>query len=102
MHPPYSEVPDRPDVNDQGGFLGIAGRDTPGGVRIAEVVPGGPADEAGVEVGDRVVAFDGTEISSMEQLADLVGATEPGTDVELVLGGPDGARTVTVTIGERP
>ena len=100
--PPFSEQPGIPDDREGRGFLGVAGMDTPGGVRILEVVPGGPADEAGVEAGDRVVAFDGVEISSMEQLADLVGATEPGTEAELVLGGPDGGRTVTVTIGERP
>lgn len=99
MFPPFAEIPG---PNEGRGFLGIAGMDTPGGVRIAEVVPGGPADEAGVEAGDRIVAFDGVEVSSMEQLADLVGGTDPGSEVELVLGGPGGGRTVTVIIGERP
>ena len=92
-------IPDRPAGS---GFLGIVGRDGPAAVRVGEVVPDGPADDAGVNPGDRIIAYAGREIVSMEQLADLVAATEPGTEVELVLGGPAGGRIVTVTIGERP
>lgn len=84
------------------GYLGIRGVDTPRAVRIVEVQEGSPADAAGIAVGDRVVSFDGIAIGSMEELARLVRATTPGTEVEMVLGGPGGGRSVTVVVGERP
>jgi len=102
--PEGSQVPDRSndEAVDGQGYLGIRGVDTPGAVRIVEVEAGSPADEAGIAAGDRVVSFDGNAIGSMEQLADLVRATAPGTEVEMVLGGPGGGRSVTVVVGERP
>ena len=102
--PGMDQVPDQSndEAVDGQGYLGIRGVDTPGAVRIVEVETGSPADEAGIEAGDRVVSFDGTPIGSMEQLADLVRATAPGTEVEMVLGGPGGGRSVTVVVGERP
>lgn len=95
-------TPDQDAPAATGGFLGIAGVDTPGSVLIVEVVPGSPADEAGVRPGDRVVSYDGTSIDSMEQLADLVRGTAPGTRVTMNLGGPGGAREVTVLVGAAP
>ena len=84
-----------------GGYLGISGVDTPGAVMVVEVVPGSPADQAGIVAGDRIISFGGTSIESMEQLADLVHGTEPGTVVEVVVGGPGGGHTVSVTVGDR-
>jgi serine protease Do len=100
---PTPEVPGDQGQADEGvGFLGISGIDTPGAVRIVEVLAGSPADQAGITRGDRVISFGGTPIDSMEQLAELVRGTEPGTEVEMVLGGPGGGHTVTVVVGERP
>lgn len=84
------------------GFLGITARNTPGGVLVIEVLPGSAADKAGIERGDHVVAFDGESIVSRQQLGDVIRGTEPGTEVEMVLGGPNGGRTVSVIVGERP
>lgn len=102
--PGMDQVPGQSDdgTTEGQGYLGIRGVDGPGAVRILEVEAGSPADEAGIEAGDRVVSFNGTAIGSMEQLADLVRATAPGTEVEMVLGGPGGGREVTVVVGARP
>jgi len=73
------------------------------GAAIVSVVPDGPADLAGVEVGDVVVAFGGQEVGGSEQLGQLIRAHEPGDDVRVELVGPDGdRRTVTVTLGVNP
>ena len=95
-------IPDQDTPATTGGYLGIAGVDTPGSVLIVEVVPGSPADDAGITPGDRVISFAGTPVDSMEHLADLVRGTEPGTTVTMVLGGPGGAREVAITVGRRP
>jgi membrane-associated protease RseP (regulator of RpoE activity) len=102
VYPPYVVEGEGEIVIDGNGYLGIALADTPGAILVVEVMPGTPADEAGIQAGDRIVAFDGIEITSKEQFADLVAGTEPGTEVELVLGGPGGGRIVKVTIGARP
>jgi membrane-associated protease RseP (regulator of RpoE activity) len=108
MTEPYPVPVSPPDPGTPGqviegqGYLGILGADTPGAVVIVEVEAGSPADQAGMVAGDRVISFAGTPVESMEQLADLVQGTVPGTEVEMVLGGPGGGRTVKVIVGERP
>jgi predicted metalloprotease with PDZ domain len=99
IYPPFAGEEEI--VIDGDGYLGVFLRDTPEAVQVVEVVPDSPADEAGIAVGDRIVAFDRIEITSKEQFADLVAGTEPGTKVELVIGGPGGGRIVEVTIGSR-
>jgi membrane-associated protease RseP (regulator of RpoE activity) len=84
------------------GYLGVVGIDTPRGVMIVEVRPGSPADEGGLQQGDRVLEFDGIEIDTMEQFADLVQGTEPGTEVEMVVRNFGDERTVQIVIGPRP
>jgi membrane-associated protease RseP (regulator of RpoE activity) len=101
LYPPYVGEGSGEIIIDGNGYLGVALRDTAAAVQVVEVIPGSPADEAGIAVGDRIVAFNGIEVSSKEQLADLVAGTIPGTQVEVVLGGPGGGRIVEVTIGAR-
>jgi len=73
------------------------------GAVILSVVPDGPADQAGVEVGDVLVAFGGEAVGGSEQLGELIRAHEPGDKVAVELVGPDGdRRTVTVTLGVNP
>jgi serine protease Do len=54
-----------------------------GGVQIKRVVYGGPAAIAGMRVNDRVVAFDGNEISDAEALFQQIEKTKPGQEVGL-------------------
>jgi membrane-associated protease RseP (regulator of RpoE activity) len=102
--PGMDQAPDQADdgASEGEGYLGIRGVDTPGAVLILEVEAGSPADDAGIAANDRVISFGGTAIESMEQLAALVRRTEPGTEVDMVLGGPGGRHAVTVVVGERP
>jgi S1-C subfamily serine protease len=101
LYPPYVGEGSGEVIIDGNGYLGVSLRDTAEAVQVVRVIPGSPADEAGIAVGDRIVVFNGIEVSSKEQLADLVAGTIPGTEVELVLGGPGGGRIVKVTIGAR-
>ena len=57
------------------------GLDRPRGALVVEVAPGGPADDAGLQSGDIILSFDGTEISTSAQLPHVVGLETPGTEV---------------------
>ena len=57
------------------------GLDRPRGALVVEVAPGGPADDAGLQSGDIILSFDGTEIPTSAQLPHVVGLETPGTEV---------------------
>ena len=52
-------------------------------VHVLEIVPGSPAARAGVEVGDRMVAIDGTPIDGIDALQRLLDPTWIGRHCEL-------------------
>jgi putative serine protease PepD len=72
------------------------------GVRLAEVIPGGPADDAGLEVGDVVVEVGGEPAETVDQVRGAVDARQPGDELEVEVRRGDDTETVTVELGERP
>lgn len=64
----------------------ISVREDEQGLDILEVTPNGPAQEAGVQAGDQLVAVDGTDIRGMtvSEVSDLIKGKE-GTSVVLTL-----------------
>jgi regulator of sigma E protease len=63
---------------------------------VQSVAPGGPADQAGIRRGDRIVAVDGEALESWPRFVEAI-QTRPGTQVELTLlrDGGELYRTVT-------
>ncbi|WP_054743597.1 S1C family serine protease [Cellulosilyticum ruminicola] len=55
----------------------------PIGVYVAQVTPGGSADVAGIQAGDILFEFDGTQITDMNQLKSLIGNKRVGDKVEV-------------------
>lgn len=51
------------------------------GASIAEVIPGGPADRAGIKAGDVIVSFNGQEVDNAHKLPSLVAKVGPGSEV---------------------
>jgi len=94
------------------------GLDTDHGGLLAEVVPGGPADEAGLKGGDEklrfqgvpyrvggdtILAVNGHQIVRPEDLASQVSASKPGKRVTVEVLHSDGEReNIEVTLGKRP
>jgi len=65
-------------------------------VRVTGIEAGGPADVAGVRVGDQIVAVDGHRLES-RQGSEAFSDVQPGQPMQFTLRGPDGReRTVTV------
>ncbi|MDN7123558.1 sigma E protease regulator RseP [Pseudidiomarina sp. 1APP75-32.1] len=59
-----------------------------------------PAAEAGLQEGDKIVAFDGTLMSDWSQIRDAIMAV-PGAEVEMTVERQQVEQTIQVTIGER-
>jgi putative serine protease PepD len=86
-------------------YLGVALAEEPaedGGVPLTEVVPGGPADDAGLRAGDVIVAIGGDEVASQGEVRSAVDSREPGATVEVRVRRAGEQRTVEVELGERP
>ncbi len=64
---------------------------------IETVVPGMPAEGAGVQAGDTIASIAGAEITSRQQIFDVL-QSHPGEKIEIGLRGPGGTRPVTLTV----
>ncbi|MCB0304229.1 MAG: PDZ domain-containing protein, partial [Calditrichaeota bacterium] len=96
------------------GWLGVNIRDitpefakmydlkTDEGVLIREVVQDGPAEAAGVQAGDVVVALDGKKIRNVTELSTKVGSTEPDKTVKLEVLRDGKTKEIAVKLGEFP
>jgi putative serine protease PepD len=87
------------------GFLGVSGTDpTLGrpGALINEVVSGSPADKAGLQVGDLVVAINGKQVQSMDDLAAQVRLLGAGQRAQLNVVRDGKEQTLTATLTKRP
>ncbi len=79
--------------------IGVTVTYTEKGLEISEITDGGPAQQAGLEVGETITAADGTDLTgeNASQGTDLIRG-EAGTDVVLTVVDAQGeSRQVTVT-----
>ncbi len=76
------------------------GLDEVAGALVADVMDGTPAQEAGVEVGDVIVAFDGHPIKESNDLPTIVARTPVGKTTSLTIIRGDNTQNLDVTIGE--
>jgi S1-C subfamily serine protease len=72
------------------------------GAGVADVFPDDPADLAGIDEGDVIVAIDGRSIGSGGDLTEVLADLDPGAVVDVELVSSDGSRTVEVELGIRP
>jgi len=69
------------------------------GALVADVASGGPADQAGIQRGDVIVAFDGKKVDEMGDLPPMVAATPVGKKVKVGIIRKGKPRTLEVTLG---
>lgn len=67
-----------------------------GAVMVAEVLPGGPAQRAGLETGDLLLELDGESITGVDRLHRLLTAERAGRGIEIRLLRRGKPRSVTV------
>ena len=72
------------------------------GVYLFQVVPGGPADKAGLRKGDVITAIDGTEIKGVSDLRAKIAEHNVGDKVELTIQRGNQERKASLTLEEMP
>jgi len=72
------------------------------GVLVVGVVPGSPADEAGIQPDDIILAIGGDAIEEDRPLTEVLFRYRPGKQVEVEMQRGAQAFTVQVTLGTRP
>jgi serine protease Do len=68
------------------------------GVEVSLVEPGGPADKAGIKVGDIILKFNGTAIERSADLPRLVGATSIGSRAVVTVWRKGAQQEIAATI----
>lgn len=53
------------------------------GVRVNEILRGGAAEAAGMIAGDRIVAIDGEDVTSVDTMRALISTARPGADISV-------------------
>ena len=76
------------------------GLDSAQGALVTDV-PEGPAQEAGIQAGDVITSFDGKMVSDTRELVRMVGVSEVGKSVRLVVFRDGKTQTLKVTLGRR-
>lgn len=90
-----------PSVQARGAVLGVVVEESDeGGVQIVRVLPGTPADEAGLEAGDVVTKIDDTEVDDAAALGEAVGDHGPGDEVTLTVERDGETETVTAELAD--
>lgn len=89
----------------QSGYLGIQGQDSSLGAYVYSVFSGSAAEAAGIQAGDIIIEFEGTDIATMSQLKELLSYYPAGDEVEFVILRPVGEdeyteMEITVTLGD--
>ncbi len=89
-------------VSAQTPWLGVRLVSWPGGVLIAGVAPGGPADAASLHPGDLIIGVAGRPVVTPINVVDAVDALSPGQTLELEIERGANSYSVAVRLAGRP
>jgi len=93
------------DSGPEQGYLGVVAddrKDRGRGVRIIELRPGGPADQAGLKLGDLITSLAGVRVRQMAEMAAILDRVPPGGKLGFEVLRQGEQKQITVTLGRRP
>jgi serine protease Do len=71
------------------------------GITVAHVVPGSPADQAGLKTGDTITTVDGKKVTKGTELVAEIASRKPGSKVELGFLRNGKVQEASVTVADR-
>ncbi|WP_416351200.1 trypsin-like peptidase domain-containing protein [Alteromonas sp. 14N.309.X.WAT.G.H12] len=81
------------------GFIGSEIRDSPG-IEVTAVAANSPADRAGLQAGDIIMAIDGIRLESASKTLDMIAETQPGTTLELEISRNGESLSINAVVAE--
>ena len=72
------------------------------GVAVAQVVAGGPADQAGMQPGDVIQKVNGSDVTTNDEVVKAIKATKPGSSLTMEVWSAGIKKLVTIKVQERP
>ena len=81
-----------------GGFLGVSGLYDTDRCLLTNVVANSAASDAGLQVGDVIVKFNGQDIGTFRDLADAVALTPPEQPVPVTIERDGATKTLTASL----
>jgi S1-C subfamily serine protease len=72
------------------------------GAVITDIIPDGPAEEAGLAPGDVITRLAGDAVTSQPSLTEALADLDPGDRIAVEVVNDDGTRTVQLTLAQRP
>ena len=97
--PATPATPSKAAAEAKPGYLGLKVEEGDGGLKVVEVIAGGPSEKAGLKVGTVVVSVDGKSVDSLPAFGTIVRAKHAGDKLTIAL--QDGSK-VEVTLGQKP
>lgn len=82
-------------------WVGIYPQNQDGGVALTGVVPGGPADKAGLARGDVILSVEGETVATLRELYQAIRRKAPGQSLSFQVLRDSAIRVVEVTGGDR-
>jgi serine protease Do len=76
------------------------GLDRAYGALVASIIPGSPAEKAGIKAGDVILNFNGSEVTEMRKLPRLVAETAVNNKTTVVIWRNEKKKKINVTIAE--
>jgi serine protease Do len=83
------------------GYLGLTADSKDGAVEVLSIAEGGPAATAGIRRGDRIVSVGGVEVTSLDDMAALIGKLPAGSRIDLGIQRAGRNQKVALTLGRR-
>jgi hypothetical protein len=91
-----------PAVGGGRGYLGLRVGESDEGVVVQSVIEGGPAANAGIQVGEVITNIGDSRVSDLSDLDTALRAAPAGRQVAVGLRGEKGSRSLLVTMGRSP
>lgn len=82
--------------------LGIRGEDTEGGAKLTGISEGGPAEKAGLQEGDVVLAVEGKPLANYAALGEQIRTRKAGDQMHLTVRRGDATVEIVATLEMRP
>jgi S1-C subfamily serine protease len=77
-------------------------QEDPKGIWIERVIPGSPAEKAGLLSGDQFLAIDGKEMAKVKEIQDSLAEKGWGKDVSITILREGQKKEITVTLPPQP